>query len=296
MINEAHDSPQDRAFIADVVNALAPLGYKTYAAETFLDGVSQDPQPFPRLTDGTYSNEATFGDLLRTLRRLQMRLVAYEYIVAPNGNFADLINDRENGQTSNLINRTVRDQPHEKLIVHVGYSHNLETVQRVERKEIRWLALRFKEITGIDPLTIDQTTFVSDRTGMCESASDGAALPSDRDVYIAHAPPAFERNRPTWRLARGQRFIEVPAALKRPTERMIYEARYAAEPDDAVPVDRLLVDPGEDIPLLLPKGRFRVRAWTEAGAWTASIPLTVADPTVRAPQKARPHTSRRKKR
>jgi hypothetical protein len=76
---------------------------------------------------------------------------------------------------------------------------------------------------------------------------------------------------------------------------VVYEARHANEPDDAVPADRVLVDPGEDIPLLLAPGRYRVRAWTQGGAWTASVALTVADPTVRPPQKARPTSSRRKK-
>jgi hypothetical protein len=300
MVNEAHDSPHHRAFIADMTKALAPLGYRTYAAETFFDNVSQSTQPFPRLTDGEYSNEAAFGDLLRTLRQLQMRLVSYEYIAKPDQNFADLVNEREIGQSSNLINRTVRDRLDERLIVHVGYSHNVEDVQQFGRKKIRWLALRFREITGIDPLTIDQTTFVSDRTGVCATRSDGAALPTDRDIHVAHPPLAFERGRPTWRLARGQRFAEIPRALKRADERVIYEARYASEPDDAVPADRILVDPGEDIPLLLTPGRYRVRAWTQDGAWTESVALTVADPAVRAPQKAqpkaRPKSSRRKKR
>jgi hypothetical protein len=299
MINEAHESPRDRAFIADVAKALAGLGYATFAGETLIAPVPNPPGPYPLRDSGFYANEPSYGALLRSLRDLGYTNIAYEYEPPPpraGSHFTMQMEARESGQASNLINQTVRDRPNLKVLVHVGFSHNRETVHRADGRELRWLALRFKEITGIDPLTIDQTTFVSDRTAVCAMRSDGSALPTDRDVYVAHPPLAFERGRPTWRLARGQRFAEIPQALKRPDERVIYEARTANEPDDAVPADRLLVDPGEDMPLLLAPGRYRVRAWTEAGAWTASVPLAVADPTVREPQKARPRYSRRMKR
>lgn len=297
MINEAHDSPRDRALIADVAEALSKIGYNTYAAETLRGEQPFDMPPHPAKETGFYAQEPTFGALLRKIGMLGFAAVPYESRGprSEGRHFTDAMNARENEQASNLINRTVRDQRDLKVLVHVGYSHNRERVESRDRREIRWLALRFKEITGIDPLTVDQTTFVSDRTGICASNSDGSALPIDRDIFVAHAPLAFERGRPTWRLARGQRFAEIPQALKRPNERVIYEARYADEPDDAVPADRILVDPGEDIPLLLAPGRYRVRAWTQDGAWTRSVPLTVAAPTPPAPQKARPKSQRRKK-
>jgi hypothetical protein len=67
----------------------------------------------------------------------------------------------------------------------------------------------------------------------------------------------------------------VPRRLKRPAERIIVEARNAADPADAVPVDRVLIDPGEDIPLLLPPGRYKVRAWLEDRTLTPDVALTV---------------------
>lgn len=297
MMNEAHDAPRDRAFIAEVVKALKAFGYNTYAAETFSDDAATTTLSYPRLSDGYYSSEPAFGDLFRMLRSSQMRLVSYEDRGPPveDRHFTNKINARESAQASNFINRTVRDTPDLKVLVHVGYSHNREEIEKLDGRDVLWLAHRLKEITGIDPLTIDQTTYVAERSGVCLSNSDGSTLPTDRDIYVAHSPLAFERGRPTWRLARGQRFADIPRALKKPDERVIYEARYASEPDDAVPADRILVDPGEDIPLLLAPGRYRVRAWTQDGAWTRSLPLTVAAPTPAAPQKAKAKTQRSKK-
>lgn len=288
ILNEDHASPRDRALVEDVAVRLKALGFTTFASDT--------------VAAPLFSQEPAFGALARRLRTLGYETTAISSAgtVAPGRHFTDEANAQTTALASSLINQTLRDQPDARVLVHVGHGHSRETPERVDGRELRWLALQLKEITGIDPLTIDQTQRVGDHTGVCVSNSDGSALPTDRDIYVAHPPLAFERGRPTWRLARGQRFAEIPQALKRPDERVIYEARYAAEPDDAVPADRLLVDPGENIPLLLAPGRYRVRAWTEAGAWTASVPLTVADPTAHAPQKAqpkaRPKSSRRKKR
>jgi hypothetical protein len=298
MINEAHDAPRDRAFIEKVAKALAPLGYTTFAAETLIDGAVEPTARYPKLAMGSYSPEPAFGQLLRTVMQLNYRLVAYEHVanVRPDAHFADVINARDAGQASNLINRTVRDNRSLKVLVHVGYSHNSETVQRADRRELRWLALRFKEITGIDPLTIDQTSYGAETTGICETADGGAALPGDRDIYIAHPPLTFERSRPTWRLAAGQRFADIPQTLRQPGARTIVEARYASEPDDAVPVDRILIDPGESIPLLLSPGRYRVRGWTASGGWSGNTTLTVAKPaSAPAKVKAKSKSPRRKK-
>ena len=286
IVNEDHASPRDRALVEDVAIRLKALGFTTFASDTIAAPLFRD--------------EPAFGALERRLQALGYATTAISDAGAfpPGRHFTDEANARTTALTSSLINQTLRDQPDTRVLVHVGHGHSRETPERVDGHDLRWLALQLKEITGIDPLTIDQTQRVGDRTGVCVSNSDGSALPTDRDIYIAHPPLAFERERPTWRLARGQRFADIPRALKNADERMIYEARYANEPDDAVPADRLLVDPGENIPLLLAPGRYRVRAWTEAGVWTASVPLTVADPTVHALQKAqpkaRPHSSRRK--
>ncbi|MBL8559952.1 MAG: hypothetical protein JNM47_14610 [Hyphomonadaceae bacterium] len=292
IINEAHDSPRDRRFIADLATELAKLGFQTYAAETLDGDAPRTPGAFARAVDGYYLREPVFGALFRQIAALGYTVVPYEDFGPriEGRHFTDAINARETVQSSNLINRTVRLDPAQKVLVHVGHSHNRETVNRFDGRDVRWMALRFREITGVDPLTIDLTTYGAEADGVC---APGPGIETDRDIYIARAPLTFERNRPAWRVATGARFVDIPQDLRQPGARTIIEARYANEPDDAVPVDRVLVDPGEDIPLLLPPGRYKVRGWTGSGGWSEAVALTVAAPRAAAPSKAK--TKQRRK-
>lgn len=299
IINESHDSPRDRAFIADVAVRLASLGYGVYAAETLFDTVAargeDDP---PKVGDGWYAQEPVYGALLRAVKREGYKLVAYESQTPPpsTGDFVEDINRRESEQASNLINRVFVPDRAAKVLIHVGYAHNDESLQRFPRtllrpREIAWLARRLKDVLGADPLTVDQTMFSAERPGICTAGANGAALPQGRDLHVGHPTLTFDRHRPMWRDDTGARVTEVPRRLKRADERIIVEARNATDPADAVPVDRVLIDPGEDIPLLLPPGRYKVRAWLEDRTLTPDVALTVR-PAPRQPAVSRVSTRR----
>jgi hypothetical protein len=291
IINEAHFEPQHRAFIADVAASLAPLGYRTFAAEAFAPWVAGD-SPLPKMGDGYYVQEPSFGFLLRRARSLDYKFVPYEAmdVGAPSEDFVDALNAREAGQAANLIQRIFLQDRSAKVLIHVGHSHNLETTERVggnrlRPREIVWMARRLKDTLKIDPLTIDQTTFDADRSGVCIGTGPGGGLPTGRDMFVAHAPPQFERNRPAWRIARGENLVDPPKGLAPGDQRAVYEARYAIDPEDAVPIDRILVEPGERVPLSLPVGKYKVRAWTQASGWSRTGALIVrAQPSAPAPK------------
>ena len=98
---------------------------------------------------GYYSNEPLFGEILREARRLGYTLVPYEAIGATSQDA------RETGQATNLRDRIFRDHPDARVLVHAGYSHIDESGTLGGAKP---MAVRFRELTGIDPLTVDQTT------------------------------------------------------------------------------------------------------------------------------------------
>jgi hypothetical protein len=140
------------------------------------------------------------------------------------------------------------------------------------------MASRLKEASGIDPLTIDQTTFQSpiDRPVVCALASDAdkkRALAVD--VTVALPKPVIRRGRPEWRRTLGQVDVEVPAQLRPSGASIIVEARYSDEPPDAVAADRILLGPDEDIPLLLKPGKYRVESWTRERGWSQPIEVFV---------------------
>lgn len=122
------------------------------------------------------------------------------------------------------------------------------------------MAARLKEKTRINPLTISQTT--------CRGGSETmrlATLPSDQpagtfDLIIDHPTERFTRGRPDWRKMAGDRIITIPRKLQPAKGWRVIEARPLGEPDTSVPIDRVAIRPGEDIGLLLPPGRYHVRA------------------------------------
>lgn len=270
IINEAHHRPRDRAFITEVARALRPLGFDTFA-ETFSETIAATGNDAPRREDGTYTYEPAFGDEIRALRTLNFRLAPYEQTQAQRIAAGDgaRIAAREQAEAENLVANIFAERPKARVIVHVGFSHLAEE----ERGGNLWMAARLKQMLGIDPLTIDQTSFSAPGKGA--SICNGGANRFAADLLVAQAPLAFVDKRPAWRLAAGQKFAAIPKSLQRPTQRAVYEARSVGEPPDATPKDRLLVEPGETLNLLLSPGEYSVTAWTAADGISAPATLVV---------------------
>ena len=135
------------------------------------------------------------------------------------------------------------------------------------------MAQRLKEATGIDPLTIDQTRYTSggDAFTLCDPAQTNARV----DYRIGTPVPRFASGRPAWRQRAGQRVIDAPAALLNPSLNTIIEARLFTEPDEAVPVDRILLRPVETLPLLLMPGRYRIESWTQEHGYSTAVEIDV---------------------
>lgn len=269
MINEAHDAPEHRAFIARVAQRLRNEGFSVFAAETFSDRVS-DARAWPALADGFYAQEPGFGALLRQVRMSGYRLVHYEATGLVGLSPAERFVAREEGQAQNLIDRVLAQETNARMLVHVGYSHLRE---ELDEQGNAWMARRLKERTGIDPLTIDQTEFSApgDEHVVCTD------LPASRgaDLYLGAPVMDFANGRPAWRQRAGQQVVPLPGGVSSDTELAIVEARRASDPDEAVPEDRLLLRPGERLPLLLAPGQYRVEAWRQTTGWSAPVDVRV---------------------
>lgn len=271
IVNESHERSDHRGFIAEVARRLRPLGYDTLAIETLSNPVSGTPNKYlptfirqPGLPyfvdeDGFYLSEAGFGRLGRLAKSLGYRFLSYE----PNEEIASAQNMkpdertavREEGQARNLAS-FLRDHPGAKLLVHVGYSHAAEA-SRISGA--RLMAARLKEKTGIDPLTISQTT--------CRGGGDTlrlSALPPSEpagtfDLVVDHPAARFERHRPEWRKLAGDRLVSIPRQLYPATGWRVIEARPVGEPATSVPMDRVAIRHGENVALMLPPGRYNLQ-------------------------------------
>lgn len=273
ILNEAHDRPQHRAFISDVASRLRRDGFGLYAAETFTPSI-RDDRAWPGVRDGFYTSEPAFAALLRRARAEGFRFFDYEYIApgdeeAPaDGDWAPRIARREAAQAANL-QTILSEHPNERILVHVGHGHLQE---QPDGDGHRWMALRLRNATGIDPLTIDLTRYASaaDTFVFCDP-TQFSGTPSV-DFRVGAPRLTFTNGRPAWRQAAGQVPVSLPA-MEKPRENTIWEARYANEPSEALAVDRVLVRPGETLPFLLPPGRYRAESWTREHGWT-SAPIT----------------------
>jgi hypothetical protein len=288
ILNEAHSSPRDRAFALEVARALRPLGYGLLAMEA----LANHPDPaesdramaelmadgFPRARTGHYLRDPLFGDFLRQALALGYRPIAYEESgpSAP-GTVFEQIAQREQTQAENLA-AVLRRHPGERLFVYVGYSHAAEAAMASPGGPVEWMATRLKRLTGIDPLTIDQT--VIDETSARRRAYRDLVAPRLRgrpgilftggqplvegeyagavDLQVVHPPLRLVRGRPEWMRRIGRRPVDIPRRLLPERGRRLVQAFAADEPGDATPLDQIIVEAGQPAPpLLLPRGRFR---------------------------------------
>jgi len=270
IINEDHSNPQHRAFILSLVEALKKKGFEHYAAETFGEGLFLSKQKYALESDGFYSSEPIFGRLISYAKSSGFELIKYEQTKeqsAPeDATIDEKIQTREQAQSDNLIAAVLGENPDAKIIVHVGHSH----VAEIPIRDDRWMASFLKEKTGIDPLTISQTAcqasggtsvFAAERTSASGEANEGYT-----DYFVGHPKLSFTHNRPDWRRTMGDMDVAIPEELNSFDKNVVIEARLINHPDEAVPIDRIVLRPNDfEIPLLLPSGSYRIEAFDEAG-------------------------------
>lgn len=270
IINESHTLTRHRDFSRQVIAALRAEGFAVLAAETF-GNVEGAVDPVDTYADaahvdrrlGYYSAEPVFGQMLREAKALGYTFKAYEIAYDPNAiepaGLDEQIAQREQAQAKNLAGVLAAMAPHEKLVVHVGFSHAQENeTRRADGFDTSWMAARLKRMTGIDPLTIAQTECRGNAEDVRLSLAP-ARLAGRFDMIIDHPLESFAFGKPVWRLEQAEA-VPIPQALRPVDGPLVIEAFADGEPEDAVPVDRIWMEPGEDLRLALPPGRYRVRA------------------------------------
>jgi len=296
IVNEAHHVPRDRAFALEVARALRPLGYSVLAAEAFGNPGGErmlaqmaelQRDGYPRHRTGFYTKDPVFGDFVRQALALGYQPVAYEHTEAqstPNGGIAE----REQAQAENLA-AILRRMPDRKMLIFVGFSHVTEApIPRADGQE-EWMASRLKRMTGIDPVTVDQTVIAEGAAA--RNMREAYALLAARirkpsivklgggpyttgayrdavDFQVVHPPLELVRGRPAWLKNMGRRLRPIPAHLLPTRGRRLVQAFLADEAQDAVPVEQVVVEAGKPPPgLMLPDKpiRFAVQDWSGQG-------------------------------
>lgn len=275
MINEAHDKPQTRVFTASLLEDLYQQGFR-YLAMEMLGNFSSNAVLRVNSGSGYYTAEPIAAELIRKALEIGYTLVPYEDTVTRH-----TVNQREYAQAENIYNFLSKKDTTAKILVHAGYSHIEEGARNDERIP---MAAYFKIISGIDPLTIDQTemiemgkdpygawlydTWIKKRPLFSPSVALFNNVPVDPfginlyDIHVIHPPTKYVNERPSWAAMNGWR-TEIPVSPAYRTTFLIqafYENEYnEANPGLSVPADQTYLNAANGMYYLyLHKGKYKI--------------------------------------
>ena len=299
MINEEHRTPFHRAFTLQLLERLYAKGFRYFAAETVDETDTKlNERGYPTQSTGYYTADPIYADVIRTALRLGYKVVSYESFdqncKAPDDN-PEFCNDkRERGQAQNLYDRILKTDPQAKIFVHVGRGHNSKAEIS---KEFNFMGYYFKQLSRIEPFTIDQLRFSQHHNPALEQplyrlltkesllhkpsvfqAQNGKFYNQNMgyDMLIFHPRVRYAKGRATFLQMNGLRKAEKinSKRLNLKTSKNVFksgdpvlvQAFFAREITDAVPIDQFIIYPGKEIPvLMLPQGNFRIRVLEKSG-------------------------------
>jgi hypothetical protein len=303
IINESHHVPMHRAFTMVLARELRKVGYTYFAAETFSNNqlrrhsagenpASSIPRPvmhkgYVDRATGYYTNEPVFANLLRDAASSGWKFIAYEYEPASREEesklpFEQRQNLREAGQARNVIDRILAKDPKAKVLIHAGYDH----ASKNDVGKFQMMAWHLRKMSGIDPLTVDQTTLfqrvraevehplypeIAKKIGgkpVVLRAPNGQAEIFDKsaggyDLQVTHPPYPIDAatGRAGWlsQLA-GFAPVPIPEKLLPSSGRRLVLALPQGSREDEVPLDTVLLEAGQKAPMLmLPPGPFELK-------------------------------------
>lgn len=147
MLNEDHYYPKHRLLAMELLETLKANGYNYLSLEGFNITINEK-ESTPNYKNGIYTDEPYFAHFIR-------KAIALGFTVSGHENFDKGV-DRELGQAKNVLKILEKD-PKAKIFVYVGHGH----LEKANTKEKR-LGGYFKELSGINPITINQTVICAD--------------------------------------------------------------------------------------------------------------------------------------
>ncbi len=277
MINEAFAKPIHRAFTFSLLADLHRLGFR-YLALEMLNNFSNQSLSRVTMHTGYYAAEPVAAELIRTALSLGYTLVPYEDTAAG----IHTATQRDSIQAENIY-AVLKKDTGAKILVHASFAH---ISKKPGPDGFIPMALAFRNISGIDPLTIDQTDMTEESNfayGRLIYQAYIAKFPltepsialvngnpvnvTDKDLYdlcVIHPLTQYKDGRPTWLSLGG---LRQPFTVKPPVEGVyLTQAYYLNEimdndnaPWQLVPADQTYITNGAGNYLLyLRKGKYRI--------------------------------------
>ncbi len=268
IINEAHHQPLHRVFTTELLRELHDLGYDYLGVEdlNYRDSFLST-RKYPIIQSGYFAREPQFGNLIREGLNLGFSLVPYDF---DSENFYD---ERDKNAAKHLKKIFDKD-PNAKLIIHCGYDHVFESEASIGKPLAQYLA----ELTGINPLTIDQENFTEKSETRFESPFLQLSKITESSIYINefgnvftgrigqkkvdikvfHPPSIYYFERPTWLLnTQSKNWFFFPLEKINIAFPILIQVYKKGENASAVPIDIIeLTTSDTKKPLALYKGDY----------------------------------------
>lgn len=204
ILNEAHHYPSHRIFARKLLAGLWAQGYRYLGIEA-LTMVGDFKQPtYPLSSLGYYCNEPMFAHFIREAIGLGFILFPYES--------SKLGKERELEQATNIAN-FLKENSVGKTFIYCGYSHNYECELPEWEKA---MAGRLKELTGLNPLTVDQTSFngiseipLNESVVFVDSSKQSFMRSACLDIYVFHPPISFKEEKEIWKTSIASQKVKV---------------------------------------------------------------------------------------
>jgi hypothetical protein len=155
MVNEAHHDAHTRELTLALLPRLRAIGFTHFAAEALSEKDAELMQRgYPIISSGSeYLHEPLYGDIVREAIRLG-------YVIVPYESSGATPQAREDGQARHLYERVLAKDPKARLFIHAGYAHIDKQPGRLG--PTRPMAMELSKLSGIEPLSIDQTDIRED--------------------------------------------------------------------------------------------------------------------------------------
>ena len=265
IFNEAYNQPMHRVFTESLLHDLYKMGFRYFGAEAFnrLDTFLNSNETTNYRAE-FYTAEPQYGNLEHTA-------VNEGYYTFAYGEASMNASDRE-AQQAEYIKSVLDKDPKARIVIFCGSGHIYEEAFG----GFTPMAARLKEMTGIDPLTVEQEVMTEHSKPKFEESYFDFASPdfdavyldtANRPFYISgavdmqvfHKRTKFINGRPDWMFTNGRKPCSIVEKIKTGFPCLVfayhtYDDVAVAIPQDIIEV-RTKVD---DKVLALPKGKYTI--------------------------------------
>lgn len=266
IINEAHHNASHRTFVSSLLQGLYDKGYRYLGLET-LASDSLNITKFATLNSGYYSQEPEFGNFIYNALKIGFKLFPYE---AEGNN-----KEREIGEAKNISDYMQKNKEG-KYLIYCGYQHAYEGTHKSWEKT---MAGRLSDLTGINPLTIDQTQFseksnpkynepllrivnntfpvvLKDENQIIYNGEDKILY---TDIKIVHPITKYLKGRPDWMLTGSRKLYKIPSSEIPVYPVLVLAYRKGEFEQKGIPADIIELNTSKDDRfLILNKGNYDI--------------------------------------